>query len=289
MLCHVIGHVVLLRQFHCRVLIEALGEHVGLSSAYQRSCEGLGRTSFLLQNRAALNCLFHTIFSHLPPSGPLATSNESDVVGWMVGHDVVSGGRALVLGVGIAAERPDAVPGRHHVAPANGEIRVQILLTLVDQVLDFILWNFMVQVRLCLHVCGANKCVALPRDEEEEGATRRHHVNHADVARAVVWRQHNVGATRAVDNFLHIFALAHLAHPVSEWATAVNDLFAFDGKGFGIWVSLVNYLSTTSLAFVVEEDLFDFGVVRHASSMHCGCECNTQICPRIVVRTLVKD
>mmetsp|Transcript_49690 Transcript_49690/g.89304 ORF Transcript_49690/g.89304 Transcript_49690/m.89304 type:complete len:270 (+) Transcript_49690:411-1220(+) len=145
------------------------------------------------------------------------------------------------------------------------------------------------QVWACLDIGGSHQGVALPRKKEEEGATRCHHVNHPRVTWAVVWRQHNVCATGAVDNWLHVLALTQLTETISEGPTAVDDLLRFHAEGLRIRIRFVQDSATRSHALVIEENLFNLGVVRNAGSVHRGCHCDGQVCSGVIVGPLVED
>mmetsp|Transcript_4811 Transcript_4811/g.11465 ORF Transcript_4811/g.11465 Transcript_4811/m.11465 type:complete len:203 (+) Transcript_4811:704-1312(+) len=165
------GEVILLRQLHGQVFIISFRELVTPSSSQQRSFQSLRRASLLLELRVAFNDLLDTILRHFPPRCPLPAGHKGDAIGGMVGDDVVTGCRALIFRIGISAQRPNSVPCGHDVSPAHTQVFGQILLALVDEVLDFILWHFVVKIRLRLDVRRANQGVALPRQEEQEGTS----------------------------------------------------------------------------------------------------------------------
>mmetsp|Transcript_42681 Transcript_42681/g.133214 ORF Transcript_42681/g.133214 Transcript_42681/m.133214 type:complete len:343 (+) Transcript_42681:1005-2033(+) len=203
-------------------------------------------------------------------------------------HDVVARGGAHVLGVGIHGQGPDAIPSGHHVPAAHLEARREVLFALVDEVLDLIFGDLVVEVRLRLDVRGPHQGVALPGEEEEEGAARGHHVHHAHVPGAVVGRQHDVRAARAVDHGLHVLALAELTQAVSERPTGVDNLLRFDREGLCVGFGLVNDNCSTSDTQGVKEDLADSGIVQDACAVHCRSERDREVCAGIVVRTLIE-
>mmetsp|Transcript_150721 Transcript_150721/g.420131 ORF Transcript_150721/g.420131 Transcript_150721/m.420131 type:complete len:239 (-) Transcript_150721:858-1574(-) len=233
--------------------------------------------------------LVHAILSHLAPGRPLAARDEGDAVGWVVRDDVVAGDRALVLGIGIHRQRPNAIPSRHDIPAPHLQGWREVLLALVDEVLDLVLGHLVVQVWLCLHISGAHQGVTLPRQEKEEGAPGGHHVDHAHVPWAVVWRQHDVRAAGAIDHGLDILAFAQLAQAVSEGTTSVDDLLGLDFERLGIRFGLINNFSTARNTLVIKEDGVDFRIIQDASTLHGRGERDGEVCARIVVSSLVED
>mmetsp|Transcript_12070 Transcript_12070/g.32342 ORF Transcript_12070/g.32342 Transcript_12070/m.32342 type:complete len:503 (-) Transcript_12070:2-1510(-) len=207
----------------------------------------------------------------------------------MVRHGVISRHAALVSGGRIHAQRADAIPCRHHVAPAHRQARIQILLALVDQVLDFVLWHLVVKIRLGLHVCGADQRVALPRDEEQEGAARSHHVDHAQMPRAIVLRQDDVCPSRAVHARLDVLALAELAETICEGASGVDHLLGPHGERLGTLGRLVRDLRAAGPAVPIEDDLVDLRVVHDAGPAHGRRQRDRDVRARVVVGALVED
>mmetsp|Transcript_39543 Transcript_39543/g.60798 ORF Transcript_39543/g.60798 Transcript_39543/m.60798 type:complete len:200 (-) Transcript_39543:549-1148(-) len=147
----------------------------------------------------------------------------------------------------------------------------------------------MVQVWLRFHIGGADKGVALPGQEEKERTAGSHHVDHAEVPRAVVWGKNYVRATRAVDNRLHILSLTQLSKAICERSTCIDHFLCFDLEGLGIWCCLVDHLGSACNARIIEENSCYFRVVQYARPL-CRCgESDGNVCPGVIVRTLIED
>mmetsp|Transcript_12539 Transcript_12539/g.29693 ORF Transcript_12539/g.29693 Transcript_12539/m.29693 type:complete len:389 (+) Transcript_12539:1044-2210(+) len=207
----------------------------------------------------------------------------------MVRHNMVARGRALIFRIWVSTQWTNAVPSRHDVSSAHLQIGRQVLFTLVDQILNLVLGHFVMQIRLCFHIRGANKRVALPWEEEEERASGSHHVNHSDVPGAVVRRKDNVCTSRSIDHGLHILPLTQLPQTVCERPTTVDDLLGLDSERLGSWICLVKDLCASGHTFLVEHDSLNLGIVGDARPVHCRSEGDADIGAGIVVLTLIEN
>ena len=112
------------------------------------------------------------LLGHGSVGGPLATGYRDEVRGADV-DDVVTRQRLGIGFVGIGHQGSDTAPGRQDVASPNLNVRVQVVLHLLQDEHDLVFGGLGIVRHLARQICRTGDSVLLPGQEEDDAAVAR--------------------------------------------------------------------------------------------------------------------
>ena len=192
--------------------------------------------------------------------------------------------------VRVADERSDARPGAQDVASSHLNVRIQVVLDLVDDEVDVLLGRRRRVGHFARTVRCAGHCVVLPRQEEDHTTVAGVRVEKTHILRTVVVGQHNVDARARLADLLGL-GVVHLTDRVRVGSGRVDDALGFDVELFAA-VSIEAFgADDRLLAGLVHfvNELGDIDVVGHVGAEARGRQRDADVHAGVVVLTVVVD
>lgn len=229
----------------------------------------------------------NSFLGHLSVSGPLTTRNGDETA--IAGCDEMVTDETFGLGLfGVADKRTDTRPGGKNITAANIDFRLEVVLHLVENPLDFFFASNGVLGDLTGSIGSTSDSVALPWEEEDDTTIRSVRINQAHVCRREITGENNVYTRRGSDNFFDLLVV-HLADSVGEGTSCVDDTLGSDGEFIRLAVGFGDYVldaSTIELAVRIPGKACDFDVVDDRGAVKGGGHGERDVHAGVVVGTI---